>query len=493
MVKLSKYTLLICAIVYIITYLILVLYRISYPFELEWCEGSSVHQVMKILSGEKIYVPPSLEFISLPYTPLYFYISAAVSKIIGIGFTPLRIVSFISSLGCFLIIFFLVKRETRSNFAGLLSASLFAATFRTSGAWFDIARVDSLFLFLLLMSIYIIKLNDSSISLILAGILVSLSFLTKQTALIISVPIMLYCILLDRYRSIFYFGTIILIIGGSTLLLNYMHDRWFNYYVFKVPTFAPLLKNMFVVFWAKDIIAPMFIACSMSVFYLFVQISKSNKKNALFYFLTSIGMVSGALLPRLHLGGYVNVLLPAYAIISIFFGLATHTTLEFIQGIPINKRKFTEICLYLICIIQFVVLKYDPLSQIPTKEDLAAGKDFINTLSHLQGDIIVPSHPYLPILAGKRSYAHDYLMYETLCGNFSLIKAKLNSEIVQAIREKRFSAIILDSPFPWFQEEISKNYLNQGSVFTNPSVFWPVTGRSTRPEFIYVPKRDGSD
>ena len=489
MSRFFKYALLGYALLYFIIYCILVFYRIQYPFELEWCEGSSVHQVMKILSGEKIYVPPSLEFISLPYTPLYFYISAAVSQVIGIGFTPLRIVSFISSLGCFLVIYFFVKRETRSNLSGLLSASLFAATFRASGAWFDIARVDSLFLFLLLMSIYIIKLNDSSISLILAGILVSLSFMTKQTALVISLPIMLYCILLNRYRSIFYFGTIIVIIGVSTFLLNYMHDGWFNYYVFKVPTLAPLLKKMFVVFWAKDIIAPMFIACSMSVFYLFVQISKSNKKNSLFYFLTSIGMVSGALLSRLHLGGYENVLLPAYAIISIFFGLATHTTLEFIQGMPINKRKFTEICLYLICLIQFVVLKYDPLSQIPTKEDLAAGKDFINTLSRLQGDIIVPSHPYFVILAGKRSYAHDYLMYETLCGNLSLIKSKLNSEIVQAIREKRFSAIILDPPFSWFREEVSKYYKKQGLIFTNPRVFWPVTGRRTRPEYIYVPKK----
>lgn len=207
--KFFRYILCICATLYFIAYFILVFYRIQYPFELEWCEGSSVHQVMKILSGEKMYIPPSLEFISLPYTPLYFYISAAVSKVIGIGFVPLRLLSFVSSLGCFFIIFLFVKRETGSNYSGFLASSLFAATFRISGAWFDIARVDSLFLFLLLLSMYSIKLHDSSISLMLAGILVSLSFMTKQTALIISVPIMFYCILVKRYRSIFYFGTIL--------------------------------------------------------------------------------------------------------------------------------------------------------------------------------------------------------------------------------------------------------------------------------------------
>ena len=148
-----RYTLLAVATLYVAVYLILVFFRIQYPFELEWMEGGSVHQVIRILSGQKLYVSPSLEFVPFVYTPLYFYISASISRIIGAGFVPLRLVSFISSLGCFFIIFLFVKRETKSNFFGILAASLFSATFRRSGAFFDIARVDSLFLFFLLTAL----------------------------------------------------------------------------------------------------------------------------------------------------------------------------------------------------------------------------------------------------------------------------------------------------------------------------------------------------
>ena len=159
--KVFRYTLLAVAALYVAIYLILVFFRIQYPFELEWMEGGSLRQVIRILSGQKLYVSPSLEFVPFIYNPLYFYISAFISKIIGGGFMPLRLVSFISSLGCFFIIFLFVKRETKNIFFGVIAACLFAATFRISGAFFDIARVDSLFLLFLLIALYLIKFEDS--------------------------------------------------------------------------------------------------------------------------------------------------------------------------------------------------------------------------------------------------------------------------------------------------------------------------------------------
>ena len=175
-----RYSLLLLAISYIAVYLIIVCLRIQYPFELEWMEGGVVDHVRRILSGKKLYVNPSLEFIPFTYTPFYFYVSALVSKITGIGFTPLRFVSLISSLGSFFIIFLIVKRETRAYFPSIIASCFFAATFQISGAWFDIGRVDSLFLLLSLLTIYVIKFHTSWQSHIIAGILISFAFLTKQ-------------------------------------------------------------------------------------------------------------------------------------------------------------------------------------------------------------------------------------------------------------------------------------------------------------------------
>lgn len=491
-----RYALLACAILYIAAYLILVFFRIQYPFELEWMESGSVGHVIRILSGQKLYVSPSLEFVPFVYTPLYFYISAFISKIIGVGFMPLRLVSFISSLGCFFIIFIIVKRETESNFLGILASALFSATFRISGAWFDIARADSLFLFLLLTALYLIKFKESSKSYALAGVFISLSFLTKQTALIIAMPIMLYCIFANWRRSIFFIGTICIIVGGSTLILNHIHHGWYNYYVFELPSQHPIDSKMYVQFWTKNIISPLLIAFSASMFYVFSQFLKSNKKNCLFYFLITVGMLGASWISILHIRGYPNGLFPACAIISILFALEIHTISEFLQSIPTETQKLMEIRLYLICIIQFLVLLYNPLRQIPTQKDLKAGREFVNTVRQVQGDVFIPQHSYLSVLAGKNNHAHAAaiveLFFDSKAGKNEKGK-KVIRELWQAIREKRFGAIVDGLSMHYPPRDIEKYYIRQELLFENENVFRPVTGYRIRPRFIYVPKNNAAD
>jgi 4-amino-4-deoxy-L-arabinose transferase-like glycosyltransferase len=61
-----------------------------------------VDHVLRVLSGQKLYVQPSLEFVPFIYPPLFVYLSAMVSMVTGVGFEPLRLVSFVSSLAVFL-------------------------------------------------------------------------------------------------------------------------------------------------------------------------------------------------------------------------------------------------------------------------------------------------------------------------------------------------------------------------------------------------------
>jgi len=149
-----------------------------------------------------------------------------------------------------------------------------------------------------------------------------------------------------------------------------------------------------------------------------------------------------------------------------------------------------EISFYLMCIVQFASLGYNPLRQIPTTKDLEAGKQLITTIAQMRGDVFVPCHGYLSALAGKNSYAHRMAMIDIWRDNDAQAKIKLNNEIKQVIREKRFAAIILDSDR--FGFDIEKYYKIKEPVFTNKEVFWPVTGLRRRPEFIYVPNNDNA-
>ena len=135
--RILRYAVLAASVWYVGVYLVVAWQRLPYPFELEWMEGGSVDHVVRVLRHENLYIPPQIAFIPFEYPPLYFYVSALVAKIVGIGYFPLRLVSFASSLLCFAAIYKIVKAESRSTFSGILAAGLFAATFRISGAWFD--------------------------------------------------------------------------------------------------------------------------------------------------------------------------------------------------------------------------------------------------------------------------------------------------------------------------------------------------------------------
>ncbi len=221
-----KKVILLLSIYYIIIYLYLALVRLFYPFELEWMEGGMVGHIVQIFQGHFLYQAPTIEFIPYIYGPLYFYLSALLSKLMGIGFLPLRLLSVIASLGCFILIYVIVKKETGKHFFSVFAVGLFAATYKISGAWFDIARVDSLFVMLLLCGYYVLNYSSHRLSGFFGGFLLSLAFLTKQSTLIIAIPLLFAYFFNDMKKSLqaaLTFGIILII---STFIFDWMSEGW---------------------------------------------------------------------------------------------------------------------------------------------------------------------------------------------------------------------------------------------------------------------------
>jgi hypothetical protein len=487
--RVLKFALIAVGCIYGCLYLLIVYNRIAYPYELEWMEGSVVDHVARVLAGQKLYVSPTIEFIPFQYTPLYFYLSAAVSKIVGPGFLPLRLVSFLSSIGCFSIIYIIVRRMTQDTFSAFLSCSLFAAAFKATGSWLDIARCDSLFLFLLLAGIYVLRFKTSSLWHVSAGLLISLSFLTKQTALVVSPFLFVYSFVTYSRRSLWFIGTTIVVMVGSTLFLDLIHDGWYSYYVFDLQNRPPMFSKV-VSFWNEVFVPPLgisLVAALSLIAYLIVQI-KNNE--AMFLSLTFLAMVGASFLSWVQAGAYNNCLLPGFAVLSIIFGVAVDTSLRLSKKMPLFRSRIMEIAVYVGCILQFGSFLYDPRSEVPTGRDVKAGAHFVETMSSQKGELMVPSHGFLPTLAGNRSHAHLMAVSDLMKIGKSTVRENLFQETVQALRERRFSMVIIDSSasgYPtWFPRELSKYYVVAGELFDDPFVFWPVTGNRTRPQFLFV-------
>jgi 4-amino-4-deoxy-L-arabinose transferase-like glycosyltransferase len=473
---------------FLFVYIAIALARMHYPFELEWMEGGSLEQVRRILAGQKLYVAPSLEFIPFIYPPLYYYLAAGFAAIIGLSFFPLRLLSFLASLGCFWVIFRIVREETRDNLAGFIAACLFAATFRLSGAWFDLGRTDTLFMFFTLTALYCIRFRPSTRSFILAGALMACAFQSKQTALAISLAMMAGALLLHGRRAFYFVGAAVIITVASLLVLDLWHGGWARFYLIELPQRHTMAARMLAAFWTRDLLARLAIVCTAAAFYLLVEFQTGNKRKALFYLLIVGAMVGVSWVGRLNRGGYNNVLLPAYAGLAILFGLAFHHAVQRARSIPSHKESWLEGLIFLLGIVQFVFLMYNPYRQIPTAQDVAAGEQLLETIRQAPGEVLIPYHNYLLSLAGKPGQAH-WAGIEELIGLYGGSEMALGTELLQQMRQKierqEYSLLILDEKW-----DVEGYYVKWRPAFDDPNVFFPVTGWRIRPETIFVPAHE---
>ena len=472
---------------FIALYVGLAVMRMSYPFELEWMEGGSLGQVSWILAGHKLYGRPSLEFTPWVYPPLYFYVSAALSSILAGGFFPLRLVSFVCSLGSIALVFAMVRRETGGFRPAMLSAGLFAATYQLGGTWFDLARSDSLFLVLLLGAVYVLGQDSSARSAVIAGTLLSLSFFSKQTALVVAVPLVLYCAATDRRRALWFVATCVLLIGGGTILLDRWQEGWFSYYVFTLPgrLSSRVIPERVVYFWTRDVVLPLAVASALALCYI-LRIAAEPSRRGWFYAAVAAGMCAGAWIPRMQSGGYVNTLIPAYAVVSVLFGLGLEDVRRTVLRADSPPRRQLVAVLELLCVIQFVALIYNPLAALPKPGDLEAGRRIVRQLGRIRGDVLVFSQSYLASMAGKPATAHAAAILDVLGWGGEREKTALEAELRAAVLGGRFNALVLDDRNDGLFSTLLDRYEAAGPVLDDPRSFWPVTGYRVRPERLYL-------
>jgi hypothetical protein len=474
----------IVAILFLLVYIGIALVRISYPFELEWMEGGSVIQVQRVLEGNPLYVKPSLGFIPFIYGPVYFYASACVAAVTGNGFLPLRLVSFLSSIGCFACIALIVYRRSRSPFVSLLAGCLFAATFRIGGAFFDLARVDSLFLVLLLAGIYALESPRGWIRMCIAPALLSLSFFTKQSALIVIGTMLLGVMLTRPLREKVVITLVLLVlIGGGVLLLDGLSGGWFTYYTVTVPSGHELQPNVLLEFWTKDLFPVMGIAAVFSVAGFAARDRIAWRGEALRDVLVFTALMAAGYVSRIHFGGFENVLMVAFAGLAIFFGLGLAELIKQQNASPLWSRVVLAGV-----VVQFIALGFDPRDQVPSQADRAAGTSIVRRIASFRGDVFVFCHPELLRQAGKPTTMHGYAFDDIVRAEYgSGSQYQVEQQLAAMVGAGGYDAIIADSygEVKRFMPDIGKHYTLVDKSLSR-DVFHPVTGSDTRPSLLFV-------
>jgi Dolichyl-phosphate-mannose-protein mannosyltransferase len=470
---------------YLVLFIALVWMRVGYPFELEWLEGAMVDHVRTILAGRPLYAKPSLSFIPLTYTPAYFYLAAALTKILGVGFLPLRLISIAASLGLLIVIGRLAAREAQDVRAGVLAAGVFAAMFGWTDGWLDLARNDSLFLLLAFLAITVLRDRTSTAGAVAAGALISLSFLVKQTGLIVAIPLAVYSARRGWRACAGFAGTITAIVVVTTIVFDRAFDGWYWYYVVAVPKQHPLALEMLWGFWRFDVIRPLPVAFIGSLAYLSWRLLRPEKDAPVFYVCGGAGLFAGALASRLHSLSYVNVVLAAYAWLSVMYAIAVFDGARAAREHGNrHARRLLPTVIYALALLQLMRLAYAPSSLVPTAADVETGRTLLRSLAAIPGDVFVPYHGYLPVLAGKASHAHAVVIADVIRGGTTNIERGLAAELESALRTQRFDAVVgVDTPTPvgrWLP--LDRYYRPADRVIDGRSRFW-------RSEIWYLPRQ----
>jgi 4-amino-4-deoxy-L-arabinose transferase-like glycosyltransferase len=475
------------AVAVILLFLAAAAMRIPYPYELEWVEGTMLDQTNRVLEGKQIFVKPSLEFTPFFYPPLFFYFSAAVSLLTGPGFLPLRLVSLFATLGCFLLILLFVKKETKSIHAGIIAAGLFAATYRISGDWFDVGRVDMLFVFFLLLSAYVLRFGKSSRALISAGIFAVLSFLSKQAALLVFPALIIAGIILHKRKSVIFITTIAALTTASMLSLNITSDGWFWYYL-KLAGQHQFLQGSDHIFNAitKPLFSVFYIAWLAAAIYLFNECIVRRTKKGLFYLLFLIGALSSSIFSILHSGGYWNVFIPTYAVVSILSG----TSFTKISTNSKHAAKMAIAACALMLAQLFLLASFSTAQMLPDENDYAVGEKTLELIKSFPGDVFVPTHSYLAAFVGKKTYANIQPIWDIARAKNNKESDLIKMEILRALQTQQFSAIIL-STHPDLENqwgpELNRTYFKKDALFVDETGYISISGLRVRPSAVYVP------
>jgi hypothetical protein len=450
--------------------------RLHYPYPLDWTEGAVADHVLRFLEGKPLYVRPSLEFVPLFYPPLYVWLAGLLAKLPSIPTVlfALRLLSIACSALSLFLIFDLVRRETGKSFYGFLSAALWVATYKLSGASIDIGRVDSLFIFLLLAAIWILRRNLSPFSCVTAAVILSASFLTKQAAVIPFFALTIWLFWIYRRGALYFAGTGLLIAGIFTVALNAVSRGWYFYYIFHLPRLHSkiIVPAQLTGFWTRDLFellsAPLLLAIGYLLF-----LKRERAESRFFYGVFFLAMLTASYLMRIHEGGGQNSLIPVYTGLAILFGLS-------LEALP----SALSTVWYLAAVISFVGLLFNPLKEIPGYRERAMGKQLVESIKSVKGEVFAPNHGYLPHLAGKKSYAHRTAFINILMADPAL-SGQFLAEVKQGIRKKYFDAILCGDDF--FTNAISKNYQKIDEIELVKTKFWYPNDKSMG---LYVPREE---
>ncbi|MBN1336991.1 MAG: hypothetical protein JXB39_13620 [Deltaproteobacteria bacterium] len=449
--------------------------RLSYPFDLEWMEGGMLTHALRVSQGLPLYVEPGPEFIPFIYPPLYPWVVGTLGRLGEVSYTLGRAVSVAGTVVACLLLVVGVARERLRWTAGVAAAALFLSCYDEVGAFFDIVRTDGLLVALLGGALLACR-RATRPMLATGGVFLALAFATKHSVAVLGIPIAI--VLWREYgwrRALWFAAWSMGPALAFTLVMEIASQGRFLEYVLLVPATHPIVGQRVFPLSEKELASAFPLALAAAAVALLFRF---RHRSFGFRYWTPVALTGLVLvvLMRGHHGGYLNVLIPGFWLLSLLAGI----------GLGLGFRAHPLLHLALAGLVAHQVWSggWTPSRYTPTQADRRAGEQVLDILRSYPGPVLMPHSPWYPVLVGKEPSFALIALWDVTHSRTPF--PDTNDRIAQALRERRYDAVILASErFRW---GLNQSYERVRAITLPGRALFPKTGWRARPRYVYEPR-----
>jgi hypothetical protein len=382
--------------------------RVGYPADLEWMEGGQLYHAYRLLHGQPVYDGCGQGYLPFPYPPVHFALLAALGSVVGLDYAMARL----TSIGALLVSTAVLGREvvrvapSRPAAVALLAVTVgsIATGYGASGSWYDVVRVDSLYVSLLLVGAMLslpppgARRRPSRARIAAAAGCLVLSVLTKQTAVLFVPFVCLHALWRDRRSGAWLTGLTAVAGGAAAGALTVASRGAFWTLGVEVMSRHPLQVERL----AGNVLH-LFLFAPYLVLLPPLGLWLSRRRRLSLRSELWLGMllcaIGASLVTGSKVGAFLNNLMTAVMLTPAVGAMLVG---DWLARLP--RRRLRRACLAIVCSLLAAGLLYlhplEPRLYQPTPQRWRSALHLNALLRRLPGGVIMPANPFLPVRNG---------------------------------------------------------------------------------------------
>ncbi len=432
----------------------LIVLRIGIPFDNEWVESSIARSSQRVMDGESLYVPPSINYVSDNYPPLYFHICAFLMHWFGTSIVVCRLVSLVATSAVGLAIWIIDKGGSGDQWQGRVIVGLFVVFYVAGGQSYDLARVDMTALALAAWAVVTAVRSNGIRGAGLSGLLMAMAILTKHNMVMVAAALGLGLWIVDRRQGYAYAALGLGLPAAVFCTLQALTDGWSGFYLITQPALHPFGgTGRWVRFIAEDVghhgllLVVGLGFCGMAL--LRGGRWDVDRRRAVLVLLVAMGGLCVTMTGRLKAGGFSNNLVPAWAfgLMALAWMLPRVRKWGAIQSPEMAARIAWGF--WLMAAVQLSTLGWRyadlPWSRTLAYADHRGAADAFNALVNhyeTEGSVWMPWHSFS--VDSSNRFAHLCPAGFLMDGPARSAKSMFEANVAEHLRERIWAALIVD-------------------------------------------------